>query len=231
LTGTERQFAPAGKTPMQAVTDQNETDRPDLAQENALLRETLRVAERVVHEFNNQLTIISGYANLMIEDGDSPPATLAKIKEIAVAADRARAIAERLRDSHDSSEPRLTVPGGSERVLVVDDEPSVRAFMRAVLQQLRYDVTDAATPEEALLRVKNGLRPDLVVTDVVMPGMNGRRMINELETIATGFKVLYVSGFVDPAVKTQFDAIQFLPKPFTPEAFGKKVRELLDARV
>jgi CheY-like chemotaxis protein len=213
---------------MPVVSENSETDRHDLSRENALLRETLRVAERVVHEFNNQLTIISGYANLMIEDGEGSPSTLAKIKEIALAADRARAIAERLRDRQGDE---LNVPGGNERVLVVDDEPSVRAFMRAVLQQLRYDVTDAATPEEAVLRVKNGLRPDLVVTDVVMPGMNGRRLVNELETIASGFKVLYVSGFVDPSVKTQFEAIQFLPKPFTPEALGRKVRELLDARV
>lgn len=216
---------------MAVVSANREADRQDLNRENAMLRETLRVAERVVHEFNNQLTIISGYANLLIEDGAYPPETLAKIKEIAQAAERAKAIAERLRDSGDSDERTLNVPGGSERVLVVDDEPSVRAFMRAVLQQLRYDVTDAATPEEAVLRVKNGLRPHLVVTDVVMPGMNGRRMVNELETITSDFKVLYVSGFVDPAVKPQFDAIQFLPKPFTPEAFARKVRELLDARV
>ena len=215
------------------VVSEKPEDRQDLARENALLRETLRVAERVAHEFNNQLTIISGYANLLLEDGECPADTLAKIKEIAQAADRAQANATRLRGSGDADgdERTFNVPGGSERVLVVDDEPSVRAFMRAVLQQLRYDVTDAATPEEAVLRVRNGLRPDLVVTDVVMPGMNGRRMVNELETIASGFKVLYVSGFVDPSVKPQFDAIQFLPKPFTPEALGRKVRELLDARV
>jgi CheY-like chemotaxis protein len=215
---------------MSVVSDNPDTDRQDLSRENALLRETLRVAERVVHEFNNQLTIISGYANLMIEDGEGTPSTLAKIKEIALAAERARGIAERWRAARDGDDSKLNVPGGTERVLVVDDEPSVRAFMRAVLQQLRYEVTDAATPEEALLRVKNGLRPDLVVTDVVMPGMNGRRMVNEIETMAAGFKVLYVSGFVDPAVKPQFDAIQFLAKPFTPEALGRKVRELLDAR-
>jgi CheY-like chemotaxis protein len=215
---------------MPVVSENPETDRQDLSRENALLRETLRVAERVVHEFNNQLTIISGYANLMIEDGECDASTLGKIKEIALAAERARGIAERWRAAR-GDDGTLNVPGGTERVLVVDDEPSVRAFMRAVLQQLRYDVTDAATPEEAVLRVKNGLRPDLVVTDVVMPGMNGRRMVNELETIAAGFKVLYVSGFVDPTVKPQFDAIQFLAKPFTPEALGRKVRELLDARV
>lgn len=216
---------------MSVVSENPDTDRQDLSRQVALLRETLRVAERVVHEFNNQLTIISGYANLMIEDGDGSPSALAKIKEIAVAAERARGIAERWRTTRDGDDGALNVPGGTERVLVVDDEPSVRAFMRAVLQQLRYQVTDAATPEEALLRVKNGLRPDLVVTDVVMPGMNGRRMVNELESMASGFKVLYVSGFVDPTVKPQFDAIQFLAKPFTPEALGRKVRELLDARV
>jgi CheY-like chemotaxis protein len=216
---------------MPVVSENPETDRQDLSRENALLRETLRVAERVVHEFNNQLTIISGYANLMIEDGDCSAPTLAKLKEIALAAERARDITERWRAARDGADGVMNVPGGTERVLVVDDEPSVRAFMRAVLQQLRYEVTDAATPEEALLRVKNGLRPDLVVTDVVMPGMNGRRMVNELETMTSGFKVLYVSGFVDPSVKPQFDAIQFLPKPFTPEALGRKVRELLDARV
>ena len=215
---------------MPLVRHNAESDRPDIVRENAWLRETVRAAERVVHEFNNQLTIISGYANLLIEDGDLEPEALAKISEIARAAERAKGIAARLGISNDTlADQSATSNGGTERVLVVDDEPSVRALMRRVLQQLRYDVTEAASPEEALLRVKNGLRPDLVVTDVVMPGMNGRRMINELETITSGFKVLYVSGYVDPAVKTHFDAIEFLAKPFTPDSFGRKVRELLDA--
>jgi CheY-like chemotaxis protein len=216
---------------MALVRPRPEADRQDAGRENAWLREKVRMAEHALHEFNNQLTIISGYANLLIEDGDLHSEALTKIVEIAQAADRAKAIAARLGASPDTFfDGKTAVHGGTERVLVVDDEPSVRALMRRVLQHLRYDVTDAGTPEEAIAQVKNGLCPDLVVTDVVMPGMNGRRMVNELETMTSGFKVLYVSGYVDPAVKTHFDAIEFLAKPFTPDAFGRKVRELLDAR-
>jgi CheY-like chemotaxis protein len=217
---------------MALVRHRPEADRRDTERENVWLRERVRTAEHALHEFNNQLTIISGYANLLIEDGSLDADALPKIAEIAQAADRAKAIAARISDASETlTDDDAAALGGTESVLVVDDEPAVRALMRRVLQHLRYEVTDAATPEEAIQRVKDGLRPDLVITDVVMPGMNGRRMVNELETMASGFKVLYVSGYVDPAVKPHFDAIEFLAKPFTPDAFGRKVRELLDAPI
>jgi CheY-like chemotaxis protein len=217
---------------MALVRHRPEADRRDTERENVWLRERVRTAEHALHEFNNQLTIISGYANLLIEDGSLDSDALPKIMEIAQAADRAKALAARIGDASETiTDDDTTAQGGTESVLVVDDEPAVRALMRRVLQHLRYEVTDAGTPEEAIQRVKDGLRPDLVITDVVMPGMNGRRMVNELETMASGFKVLYVSGYVDPAVKPHFDAIEFLAKPFTPDAFGRKVRELLDAPI
>lgn len=203
-------------------------DLRDLAREHDRLRQHAQV---VFHEFNNQLTIISGYANLLIEDDGVQADTRSKLNEIARAANRAKEVARTLVAGEAvarAESPR--VRGGTERVLVVDDEPSVRLFMRTVLEQLEYHVTDAATPGEALQRVQDGLRPELVVTDVVMPGMNGRRLINELETIVSGFKVLYVSGFVDPSVKLEFEAVDFLAKPFTGDMLARRVRALLDAR-
>jgi CheY-like chemotaxis protein len=217
------------KTPMHAVRDATDAEPRDLARENDRLRKD---AQGVFHEFNNQLTIISGYANLLIEDDAVEADTRSKLGEIARAADRAKEIARKLVAGEAIAPAHaLRVGGGTERVLVVDDEPGVRLFMRTVLEQLQYDVTDAATPGEAVQRVKDGLRPDLVVTDVVMPGMNGRRLIAELQALVPGFKVLYVSGFVDPSVTLEFEAIDFLAKPFSGDMLARRVRSLLDAEV
>ncbi|HXG88805.1 MAG TPA: PAS domain S-box protein [Vicinamibacterales bacterium] len=125
------------------------------------------------------------------------------------------------------------IRGGSETVLIVEDEDSVRALTHTVLARLGYKVTDATGPAEAIGLARDGRRFDIVVSDVVMPGMNGRRMVHELEQITPGFKVLYVSGYAEAeaagAGELQADPKHFLAKPFTPVELSKKVRALLDA--
>lgn len=123
--------------------------------------------------------------------------------------------------------------GGNETVLVVDDDAGVRELTRAILTRFGYQVTEVSHPHAALRLAREGQRFDLIVSDVVMPGMDGSEMIRELTAIAPGFEFLYISGFADASnadAALQCDTAHFLGKPFTPTALATKVRELLDAR-
>jgi CheY-like chemotaxis protein len=124
-----------------------------------------------------------------------------------------------------------TPRGGSEAVLLVEDEPGVRELTRAILARLGYRVTDAASPDAALRLAHDGCRFDLVVSDLLMPGMDGRQMMRELGRLTPGVKVLFMSGYAD--LPGSGDALQgatnFLAKPFTPAALAQKVRDTLDA--
>jgi len=126
------------------------------------------------------------------------------------------------------------VPGrGSETVLLVEDEPSLRDLAREVLETFGYGVVEAASPEAALERSR--AHPGvihLLVTDVVMPQMNGRQLAAVLREERPDMRVLYMSGYTDDAIVRHgvLDArASFLAKPFTPEGLGRKVREVLDA--
>ncbi len=121
--------------------------------------------------------------------------------------------------------------GQTATVLVVEDEAPIRELTRAVLARHGYQVTTAPDPHTALRLVQEGHRFDLVVSDIVMPGMDGREMVRALEQIAPGFRVLYVSGCAgdaSTAAAVPMDAAQFLAKPYTPSQLTRKVRHLLD---
>ncbi len=124
-------------------------------------------------------------------------------------------------------------PGGSEAGLLVEDDAAVRAFAAAVLRGLGYAVEQAAGGEEAVAAsARPGAAFDLLLTDVVMPGMAGSEVAARLTAVRPGLRVVFMSGHADDgAVRrgvTRAGA-HFLPKPFTPAALAKKVREALDA--
>jgi signal transduction histidine kinase len=112
------------------------------------------------------------------------------------------------------------IPGGVERILLVDDEDSVREFLTAVLRRNGYTVIHVASPQEALL--VEPTRWDLLLTDVVMPGMTGVELAQRLDARCA----LFISGYDRDAVG---DDAFFLPKPFTEAELAQKVREVLDA--
>jgi two-component system, cell cycle sensor histidine kinase and response regulator CckA len=122
---------------------------------------------------------------------------------------------------------------GSETVLLVEDNDDVRALALHALQGAGYRVVDAAGGEQALGAVAaHGVAADLLVTDVVMPGMGGRELADRLTAVAPGLRVLYTSGYTTDAVLrhgVEHAAVHFLQKPFTPAALARKVREVLDA--
>jgi signal transduction histidine kinase len=112
------------------------------------------------------------------------------------------------------------IPGGVERILLVDDEGSVREFLTAVLRRNGYTVIHVASPQEALL--VEPARWDLLLTDVVMPGMTGVELAQRLDARCA----LFISGYDRDAVG---DDAFFLPKPFTEAELAQKVREVLEA--
>jgi PAS domain S-box-containing protein len=122
--------------------------------------------------------------------------------------------------------------GRQETLLVVEDDPAVRALTRTVLKSSAYDVFEASDPEDALRWVEEHNQPiHLLVTDVVMPGMSGRVLAERLTALRPSLKVLYVSGYTDDAVVRHglLEAeVAFLQKPFSPDALTRKVREVLD---
>jgi CheY-like chemotaxis protein len=128
--------------------------------------------------------------------------------------------------------PQTSPPQGTETVLLVEDEATVRSVAREVLQMVGYTVLEAATGEEALQRVEQHSGPiHLLVTDVVMPGMDGRELAVRLMINYPAMQVLYLSGYTDEAIahhRVLQAGIELLHKPFTPEALARRVREVLD---
>jgi CheY-like chemotaxis protein/two-component sensor histidine kinase len=123
---------------------------------------------------------------------------------------------------------------GSETILLVDDEEGVRKLVFAVLKSNGYDVLEAANGVAALgVYEKNGHKVDMVLTDVVMPQMNGFELGRQIGERAPGMKILYMSGYRDNAIGSAGGDMPraFLHKPFTPDVLLSKVREVLDAGV
>jgi CheY-like chemotaxis protein len=123
-------------------------------------------------------------------------------------------------------------PWGSETVLLAEDEEGVRALIRQVLQVGGYAVLEARDGADALWLASQHRGPiDLLITDVVMPGLDGRGLAERLAASYTGLRVLYLSGYTDDAVVRRGvlqEKVHFLQKPFSPAALARKVREVLD---
>jgi len=121
---------------------------------------------------------------------------------------------------------------GSETVLLVEDEAAVRNMIGTVLREYGYRVFEAENGNEALrIYDKEKKTIDLIITDVVMPGMSGREVIQKIERGRSGVRVLYISGYSDDSVVRhgiQEDGVHFLQKPFTPSELSSKVRQILD---
>jgi two-component system cell cycle sensor histidine kinase/response regulator CckA len=121
--------------------------------------------------------------------------------------------------------------GGSETVLLVEDESSVRQLVRETLEAGGYKLLEAEDGETALRIAAGHDGPiDILITDVVMPGISGQELSRQLCLADPGLKVLYLSGYtedsiiLDGALET---GTAFLQKPFTLQTLSRKVREVL----
>lgn len=121
--------------------------------------------------------------------------------------------------------------GGTETILVVEDEPGVRQLVRRVLQRYGYRVLVAATPHEAIaLARSHPAAIHLLISDVVLPEMSGRSLAEQVTASRPEMRVMYMSGYTDEAIVHHgvLDAdAPFLQKPFTPAGLARKVRIVL----
>jgi PAS domain S-box-containing protein len=133
-----------------------------------------------------------------------------------------------------SMEKRISgIQRGTETILLVEDDPQLNQLASSVLTHCGYRVLVAANPDEGLALCRNHPQEiHLLVTDVVMPKMNGRQLAEEVTRIRPSVKLLYVSGYTSNAIVhygVLDDGLWFLPKPFSLAALVSKVREVLDA--
>lgn len=133
----------------------------------------------------------------------------------------------------EKTEPSLRAAGGSETVLVVEDNEAVRSYVRSVLETQGYALMEADGSEAAVQLTEKHAGPiHLLLTDVVMPRMSGPELAARLRPQHPEAKVLYMSGYTDKAIVDHGvldPGICFLQKPFVPETLLQKVREVLDS--
>ncbi|HRV09554.1 MAG TPA: response regulator, partial [Acidobacteriota bacterium] len=129
--------------------------------------------------------------------------------------------------------PSEVVQNGSETILVAEDEPEILSLVERVLKQVGYRVITADNGENALRKAE--AHPGaihLLLTDAVMPVLDGRELIERLRPLRPNMKVLIMSGYTDSGILYRAVAgqdVAFLPKPFTPNQLARKVQEVLQS--
>lgn len=125
----------------------------------------------------------------------------------------------------------MSSPDGKKTILVVDDEPEVRKLVGAMVSRYGFNVLTADSGEHAITlfkKLQGGI--DLLLTDVVAPGMSGPVLADKLSELQPGLKVLFMSGYDNTQVVQRYVVEKghaLLPKPFTLEELGRKVEEVL----
>ena len=208
----------------------------------------------VAHELNNLLTVININVEFLLDSAGENPTSAEELREIQRAAHRASALARRLlassrREPFDAgvaaSSRKRTPPRGSgkgkavpdrkervtETVLLVEDEIGLRVLVKRVVTQRGYRVLEAADGAIALrLAAGHVGEIDLILTDVDMPNLGGRGMVEELKELSPDLNILYMSGFAkeeifpDPA---RAKRTPFIQKPFTSDTLCNEVRAAL----
>ncbi|MBC7932299.1 MAG: PAS domain S-box protein [Rubrivivax sp.] len=142
-------------------------------------------------------------------------------------------VEEEAREAHADAAAEEGLPRGTETILLAEDEEVVRTMTKNILEECGYTVLAAADGKFALdVAASHGGEIDLLLTDVVMPQMSGRRLAEHMKTTHPGTRVLYMSGYTDDAILRHGvieETAAFMEKPYSPDALARKVREVLDA--
>ena len=127
---------------------------------------------------------------------------------------------------------RPHLPQGTETILLVDDDPGIRSLVIATLRPLGYSIVEAGSGKEALQVAANETGPiDLLLTDVIMPGISGLLLAERLAPSRPDMQVVYMSGYTDNAVADKgilLPGIHFINKPLVPTALARRLRAILD---
>jgi len=126
---------------------------------------------------------------------------------------------------------------GNAKILLVEDEAPVRMFGAHALSNKGYKIVEASNAEEALeVMQTHGAEIDIIITDVIMPGMNGPSLIAEIQKKHPRVKVIFMSGYAEEAFSDAYGVesdndFHFLSKPFTLQQLVSKVKEVLDMKI
>jgi CheY-like chemotaxis protein len=227
----------------------------DFAGRSHDLEEANKTASYVAHELNNLLTVIQINTEFLLESSGGSAASAQELAEIQRAARRASILARQLLASSrlepfDASiaeaalrkksraTPGRATAGVSERtarttetILLVEDEAAVRTLAKKILSQKGYRVFEAADGAIALrVAAAHVGEIDLVLTDVAMPNLGGRGMVEELRELSPEIRVLFMSGYPKEEIfpdKATGSRIPYLQKPFTGETLFAEIRSAL----
>ena len=134
-------------------------------------------------------------------------------------------------DIRDSENPEV-MKSGDEMILLVEDDDAVRGFAEETLKTIGYQVVTAEDGEDALtILAKNNLQPDLLVTDLIMPGLNGKELAERVEQVYPTLKVIFTSGYTDNKIMQDGfleKGVHFVQKPYSVSMLTSKIREVLD---
>jgi len=225
----------------------------DLAARTRDLEEANKTASFVAHELNNLLTVIQINTEFLLDSVGKDPSGLEELDEIQRASRRASILGRQLLASSrlepfDASlaeaalKKKSTIarakamaavqgtPRVAETILLVEDEAAVRTLAKRVLFQKGYRVLEASDGAIALrLAAGHVGEIDLVLTDVAMPNLGGRGLVEELKELSPGMRVLFMSGYPKEEVFPDKGAnrVPYLQKPFTSETLLAEVRTAL----
>jgi CheY-like chemotaxis protein len=142
-----------------------------------------------------------------------------------------RSVADK--DTEKAVPDKKAAAGGTETILLVEDEPSILRMTRMMLERKGYTVLPAATPTEAVEKAKNHSGPiDMLMTDVIMPEMNGRDLAGQITDLYPDIRLLFMSGYTANVIAHHGvldDGVAFIQKPFSMVDMTEKVRAILDS--
>lgn len=178
---------------------------------------------RLAHDLNNISFVIAGYAQRLEETIDKTDPRREDVDQILAAVPRLTEIVERVKALGAAAEPR------PPRILLVEDEPAVRELLRHALIRRGYEVETGCSGDEGLALCETLEPPDLLITDLILPGASGPAIAERLRQRAPGVKVLIMSGYAEhPLLDAAHAAGEpCLVKPFELSTFSETVQQLL----
>ena len=216
----------------------------NLVRQSQKLEAMGRLSGGFAHDFNNLLTVINGHTEILSEVLQPGDPAIRSVTQIRKAADSAAALTRQLLslDRRQVFHPQVEglndivrhneISKGTETILVVEDAEPLRALTKEFLTASGYTVLEAQNGEEAIQVARSYSGSiDLLLTDVVMPRMGGKPLVEQMAQTRPNTRVLYMSGYPNDGIVQAgilANGATLLEKPFTREILSKRVRQVLD---